>query len=119
MRYALFALLVAACQAPPYTAPVPVAIPSLQGPIPVLYVDTIPAVDSTKNLVGGYDYYGRRVLIRQEARRNRVTAHLIAWHEWCHVVMVDAGLKVDGPIVELICDAFAQARTAELTKPER
>jgi hypothetical protein len=116
MKYALLALFCLACRGSLETAPdpdLPTSVPSVLGPVPIFYVDTIRAVDSTKMLVGGYDYYARRILIRQEARRSAITARSIAWHEWCHVVLVDAGLFVEPSLLEVLCNVLAQARTAE------
>lgn len=114
MRRALLCLaLLAACRQPVELEP-PTSVFSTLGPVPIYYVDTIRGVDSTRYLVGGYDYYARRILIRREALRNPVTAWLIGLHEECHVFLVDAGIKADSPVVELICDSYAKHRMAEL-----
>lgn len=110
----LLLLSLAGCGAPHLAAPTSVS--SVLGPVPVVYVDTIPAMDSTRYLVGGFDYYARQVLIRREALRSAITAHLIAAHEECHIVLVDAGVRLDPYMVELVCDAFAQAKVAALVK---
>ena len=115
MRVALLTLVVllAGCRQHPELRP-PTRVFSMLGDVPIIYVDTIRGVDSTRYLVGGYDYYSRRILIRREALRNPITAWAISFHESCHVWMVDAGIKADGPAVELICDSWAQSRVAEL-----
>lgn len=109
----LSVLLLLACRAPVELRP-PTSVFSMLGEVPIVYVDTIRGADSTRYLLGGYDYYSRRIFIRREALRNPVTAWAIGLHEECHVFLVDAGIKADGPVIELICDSYAQHRVAEL-----
>lgn len=94
--------------------PLPDYITTVRGPIPVVVVDTIGIADSTRYIIGRFDYFTRRILIRRSLKERANQWHTLE-HERCHVTFLEAGLNVEPAMyLELICDAFANARVADM-----
>lgn len=123
MRKLLVLALLTACavqQAPPHPFPVlPDTIYTASGATPVVVVDSIIGPDSTQLVIGRYMYFERRVLVWRGLKDERVRRKVME-HERCHVVLLESGLHNhfrEVPwMVELLCDAFASARLAELER---
>ena len=122
MRVLLFALILTACVpvrgsriANAY--PLPATVHTAGGPIPVVLVDSLPATDSSFFVVGRFNYADRRIYVLA-----RVTSPLQRWrivqHERCHVILLESGLHnlTESTFRELLCDAYAEDRVAELVR---
>lgn len=108
-------LTLAACAKPAVvTVPLPEVMPSMLGPIPVVYVDSIIGQNPTQYVVGSYDYYRRRILLRRDTKGHPATAWAVAYHEWCHAALMDVGFRAEAVVTEMFCDAIALSRTREL-----
>ena len=55
-------------------------------------------------------------IIYLDAELDLHAAWLTLEHELVHAVMLDAGIQLEEPIEERICDTFAQARVAAMLK---
>lgn len=126
-------LFLIACGAVPQTAPRPSADYSALPdslPLPAGYI-RIQIADSLKVagrpevfVLGRFDaltrtlYVNRRITSPQQRLKTM-------YHEACHITLVDSGLQnvlysvVDPSIIELICDAWATSRMAELSRNPR
>lgn len=121
------ALLLAACAVPPPgTAPSPLGLPDSvsvpSGMVAVELVDSLASfADPDAIVVGRLMYLERRIYISRKIT-SPVQARKTLEHERCHVVLLDSGLQVilskflDREFSELLCDAFATARIAELSR---
>lgn len=115
MRRALWGLvLLAGCR---FGAAAPLALPrvlpSQLGPVPVLVVDTIVGVDSTLNLMGGWDPI-RRVIYVKRGMHPAQALHTM-YHEACHLWSWDSGIRqlVHERLMQAMCDASASALVME------
>src|SRR5688572_32892435 len=112
-------LLCVACVRFPQTQPlvVPDTIHTTVGPIPIVLIDTLKVADSTMYVLGRFSYRNRTIYLRKE-----ITDPIQRWktlaHEHCHVIVIEAGLynHIAPDIQELLCDAFASNRVAELLR---
>jgi hypothetical protein len=136
MRHIAFWLLVSlivACGAPPRTLPRPIADRFLDlpdsiavpaGMVDVQLVDSIPAPRPDYMVLGRLDYLRRTIYISRVIK-SPVQAAKVLEHERCHLVLLDSGIQLvlsqiaDYTLVESLCDAFATARLAELSRTHR
>lgn len=129
-RSALLASIVAiaACGAPrPRTAPSPLAalpdsIDVPAGAVPVELVDSLYVVENPSAIVlGRLQYLVRRIYISRKIE-SPIQARKTLEHERCHLILLDSGLQtvlaqyLSREFSELLCDAFATARIAELAR---
>jgi hypothetical protein len=91
--------------------PIPAAISSPQGPIPVRIVKRIGKRKHT--IMGRYRLTKRRIEIRANMPR-RVQWHTL-YHEQYHSILCDSGLHnaFSDEQQELLCDLYASARMGE------
>lgn len=121
----LMAVAVLSACTPPHAilspfAVLPDTIYTNAGATPVQMVDSIPTQEPGKVLIGQYQYPERRILVSRvisDAKQQRK----IVEHERCHVVLFETGLNMHtNPwYAELLCDAFASARVAELERSRK
>ena len=121
----LLLLCLAACLPHKHQAPAPFpALPDTvhfeSGPIPVILVEDISVGDSTQFVIGRYDFF-RRVIYIRRGITDPIQRQRILGHEMCHVMMLESGLhNYSAPwYLELLCDAYATRRLAELTARNR
>jgi hypothetical protein len=94
--------------------PLPAAIPSPLGPVPVVLCPKIKRGKDKRFVFGKYNTAGREIHISQKA------SHVMQWqtlfHEWAHMVLHDAGLNnlLTSDQEEVFCEALGTARTHEL-----
>jgi hypothetical protein len=123
MRYLVLVLLLVSCKTVEVRRDplaIPRSVPSQLGPVPVVVVDSILAVDSTLNLLGAWDPI-RRVIYLKRALAPVQKLHTL-YHEACHLWSFDAGIRqlVHPQIMQAVCDAAASARVMEiLSNPGR
>lgn len=97
----------------------PAFVPSQLGPVPVTLVDRIEPEKGEEYIFGRYSTSRRVIEISRES------SHVMQWqtlfHEWAHVVMIDAGLHhgMTEALQEQMCDAFGTARVVELREALR
>ena len=99
----------------------PAFVPSQLGPVPVIRHRKLKDKGPNK---AAY-LFGRYSLSQREIHINEQSTHVMQWqtlfHEWAHMVMVDAGLHnaLTNEQQETLCDAFATARVVELREAHR
>lgn len=124
MKRLVLLLLLAACGRPSLapSPELPAVIYTASGPTPVVLVDSIASPDPRKLILGQYDYLNRRLYISR-AVKDPLTRIKVAEHERCHIVMAESGLQmhfVDVTwLIELLCDAWANAAVSQLTQAKR
>jgi hypothetical protein len=123
MRYLVLALLILGCRtvdprlAPETFPALPDTAYTQSGATAVFIVDSIPSNDSTRTVVGQYWFARGHVyisrLVTSEKQRRKVYEH-----ERCHIVLHESGLAIhmQAALQELLCDAFANARVAEIER---
>lgn len=122
MKYVALLSLLVACAKPHASRPFPAFPDTLytnSGATPIYVVDSIIGQDSTQLIVGRYQFFDRRVLlwrgVTDEKQRRKVLEH-----ERVHVILIETGLAMhmrEVPwLIELIADAIASARIAELER---
>lgn len=98
--------------------PLPSFVFTTLGEVPVSEVDIIPSDDGkpTHDL-GMADYHKRVILIRKDL------APAAKWHtlfhEQCHFLVFDAGLKLGERQEEHLCDGYATLRFQEMVTRRR
>lgn len=91
--------------------PIPTTVPSVLAPIPVTRVRDL----RDKNGAACFGIWRNDVRdVRLEAEMHGVTAWHTYWHEWTHVILWDAGVKLREADAERVCDALATARVREM-----
>ncbi len=93
-------------------APLAGAVPSVLGPVPVVRVAGLRALENGEECMGIWRPQERDVRI--EAETTAVGAWHTFWHEWAHIVFYDAGVRIEKALEEQICDALATARVREM-----
>lgn len=113
---------VVANTSPSFYPPIPDTIWVAAGPIPVLLSDSLPAGPNQFPL-GQFQTLNRRVLVNV-AIKSTAQRWKTLEHERCHITLRDSGLEflmgqngIDGALFELLCDAFASARIAQMAHP--
>lgn len=100
----------------------PDTIYTASGATPVVLVDSIATPDPSRLILGQYDYLHRRLYISRVVV-DSIQRFKVLNHERCHAVMAESGLQMhfaEAPwLLELICDAWANAAIAELERGKR
>jgi hypothetical protein len=93
--------------------PLPSSVLTAHGPVAVLIVEDLrdPA-DATDKLFGYWDPFARVISIR--AGLHPTAAWLTLFHERTHADLSEVGIKLAEETEEVICNALAAARLAEL-----
>lgn len=133
MRRLLIVLgvLIVACGAAPVSSaptpeslpPIPATIGSQLGPVSIVLQDSLMNEDG-RVLLGGFMPANRTIYLSSKIK-DRLVLWQIIYHEDCHVVLWDTGLRnfFNGPggekMADALCDAFATARVAELVHGRR
>lgn len=89
----------------------PKSTPSILGPVPVTRVKDLK--DDKGRECSGICNHALRV-VRLATNMSETVAWQTYWHEWAHIVMVDAGIEAPKVLKERLCDAFANARVREM-----
>ena len=90
--------------------PIPASLRTVLGPAPIRTVRGLVKREGSAGKVK----LGRRV-IKIDDELSREAAWQTAWHEWVHLVLYEAGVKVqDADLEERICDVIASARVNEM-----
>lgn len=120
-RTALLCLaLLFACRAPVSLPPIPQTVPSMLGPVPIVWVDSLRNTEG-RALYGGWSGSRRTIYLRSDLKANPTHAHLVLRHEVCHVILEDFGLSnLLAPETEqALCDGFATYAVAELLQRKK
>lgn len=124
MRYALLLplLFALACQRP-ITSPFPTlpdSIHTASGSTPVFLVDSIVSPDSGRTILGQYWFTRNHIYVSRLVSSEKVRRKVLE-HERCHVVLQESGLMIHTQpwYAELLCDAFSNARIAEIERQRR
>lgn len=114
---ALGAILLAACAAAsaPTLPPIPASVPSALGPVAIVWQDTLRG-EQGQLLIGGFSPFTRSIYLSRSLTHSLVAAHQVLAHERCHVALFDAGIRVNTPTLDTVCDALATARVAEMLR---
>lgn len=101
---ALVFLLASCAQAPVGLPPIPATLPSLTGPVPVVWMDSLTDADGHP-ILGGYSPTHRTVYINRVVTDRRAQ-WLVARHEMCHHDMLAVGLHniMDPKVAQAVCD---------------
>jgi hypothetical protein len=118
--YALIALLLVGCRPQAELPPIPQAVPSPLGPVPIVWADSLKDPDGNV-LLGGFSGTRRAIYLRNDLKRNPRVAYAVFRHEVCHLVLEDSGLGNILPIEhqQAVCDAIAAYAVAELLLSRR
>lgn len=85
---------------------------SAVGPIPVQLVEDLKDVQTGEPLFGYWDAYKRVIYVR--AGMHPAASWQTLWHERTHADLGDCGVKLTTQQEEIICEAIARARVAEM-----
>jgi len=96
--------------------PIPDAVPSPLGPVPVVFVETLSEASDDFETFGLWDMLNRVIKIR-EGLPIAVQWQTL-YHEMTHVAIWDAGLHnvLTEDCIEILCDVLGCARVMELTQ---
>lgn len=115
MRLLAFALLVVltACVRPPFGRvepepfpPVPAFVDSPLGPVPVVFMDSIPTDQSGYVVLGRFMPLNREILIWKGVK-GRGEQWRVLLHKKCHLRSWDRGVRFTDPGIEQMCDVMA------------
>ena len=100
----------------------PAFVPSQFGPVPVTLHEKLRTKGKKKRrrpIFGKYNFFQREIHISREA--TPIMQWQTLFHEWAHMVMIDAGVHntLSNETQELLCDTFATARVVELREAFR
>lgn len=93
--------------------PIPPSVLTAHGTVEVQMIDDLRDPDEpSKTLFGYWDPYRRVILLRDGM--HPTAAWLTLFHERTHADLSETGIALDGEHEEVVCNAIAAARFAEL-----